>query len=41
MPNSLVMLLAKRQKRWWAVEPLERTAAWETGEVEETCPSGL
>jgi hypothetical protein len=24
-----------------AVEPLERTAAWETGEVEETFPSGL
>ena len=24
-----------------AVEPLERTAEWETGEVEETFPSGL
>lgn len=24
-----------------AVEPLERTAEWESGEVEETFPSGL
>jgi hypothetical protein len=24
-----------------AVEPLERTAEWEAGEVEETFPSGL
>jgi hypothetical protein len=24
-----------------AVEPLERTAAWERGEVPETFPSGL
>ncbi|HEU5314312.1 MAG TPA: hypothetical protein VFU08_10845 [Candidatus Udaeobacter sp.] len=24
-----------------AVEPLERTAEWEMGEVEETFPSGL
>jgi hypothetical protein len=33
------MLLAKRQKRWWAVDPLERTTEWEAGGVEGTFPS--
>ena len=39
MPSQFDLILHFDETR--AVEPLERTAAWETGEVPETYPSML
>jgi hypothetical protein len=39
LPDQFDAVLHYDQTR--AVEPLERTAEWEMGEVEETFPSGL
>ena len=36
MPKSFADAISEK-----AVEPLEHTAEWEAGEVEETFPSGL
>ena len=41
MPNSVIDVISEKAEALEAVEPLERTAEWEVGEVEEAFPSGL